>query len=179
MYIYILNNHNMKIFLSFILILTLASCTLKSKELTATTTTEKRDSTMTSEAVTVTIERVDTTVVIAERKDSATFNPTAIDSLIQVIIDNDRQRVEVSKDKKTGRLKVNATVKEQKKVVQKTVEKREKQQIKSRIKTYEKSNKKNEDSSKFSLKGFTFALWVVVIIVLVYLGYRGWRKFTP
>ncbi len=93
-----------------------------------------------------------------------------VDSLIQVIIDNDRQRVTLSKDKGSGKLKVNAVVKPTEHTIQKKVEKVEEVKSKSRVKSYEKNEASESKEVKFKMPAWVW--WLLIFLVLLFLMWK-------
>jgi ABC-type Na+ efflux pump permease subunit len=157
----------------FILILTLAaltSCTARRKTAESSENITRLDSTVTTAAIITTTEIIDTVVTVAGRSDSVFIDPVKVDSLIQVIIDNDRQRVTLSKDKTSGRLKVNAVVKPTQHTIQKKVEKVEEVKSKSRVKSYEKNEASESKDVKFKMPAWFW--WLLIFLVILFLMWK-------
>jgi ABC-type Na+ efflux pump permease subunit len=127
---------------------------------------------VTTAATITTTETIDTVVTVAGRADSVLIDPVKVDSLIQVIIDNDRQRVTLSKDKASGKLKVNAVVKPTNHTVKKKVEKVEEVKSKSRVKSYEKNEASESKDVKFKVPAWVWWLIILLVILFVLWKYR-------
>jgi ABC-type Na+ efflux pump permease subunit len=157
----------------FILILTVAaltSCTARRKTAESSENITRLDSTVTTAATITTTETIDTVVTVAGRSDSVLIDPVKVDSLIQVIIDNDRQRVTLSKDKASGKLKVNAVVKPTQHTIQKKVEKVEQVKSKSRVKSYEKNEASESKDVKFKMPAWFW--WLLIFLVILFLMWK-------
>ena len=157
----------------FILILTVAtlmSCTARRKTAESSENITRLDSTVTTAATITTTETIDTVVTVAGRSDSVLIDPVKVDSLIQVIIDNDRQRVTLSKDKTSGKLKVNAVVKPTEHTIQKRVEKVEQVKSKSRVKSYEKNEASESKDVKFKMPAWFW--WLLIFLVILFLMWK-------
>ena len=157
----------------FILILTVAtlmSCTARRKTAESSENITRSDSTVTTAATITTTETIDTVVTVAGRSDSVFVDPVKVDSLIQVIIDNDRQRVTLSKDKASGKLKVNAVVKPTEHVIQKKVEKVEEVKSKSRVKSYKKNEASESKDVKFKMPAWFW--WLLIFLVILFLMWK-------
>jgi ABC-type Na+ efflux pump permease subunit len=157
----------------FILILTIAAlsaCTASRKTAQSSENITKADSTVTTAATITTVETIDTVVTVAGKTDSVIIDPTKVDSLIQVIIDNDRQRVTLSKDKASGKLKVNAVVKPTQHTIQKKVEKVEEVKSKSRVKSYEKNEASESKDVKFKMPAWFW--WLLIFLVILFLMWK-------
>jgi hypothetical protein len=162
------------IFILILTVATLTSCTARRKTAQSSENITKADSTVTTAATITTTETIDTVVTVAGRSDSVFVDPVKVDSLIQVIIDNDRQRVTLSKDKASGKLKVNAVVKATEHTIQKRVEKVEEIKSKSRVKSYKKDEESKSKDVKFKAPAWVW--WLLIVLALLYV-IRKFRLF--
>jgi ABC-type Na+ efflux pump permease subunit len=158
------------IFILILAVAALTSCTARRKTTESSENITRLDSTVTTAATITTTETIDTVVTVAGRSDSVLIDPVKVDSLIQVIIDNDRQRVTLSKDKTSGRLKVNAVVKPTQHTIQKKVEKVEEVKSKSRVKSYEKNEASDSKDVKFKIPAWVW--WLLIFLVLLFLMWK-------
>jgi len=158
------------IFILILAIVTFSACTARRKTAESSENITRSDSIVTTAVTITTTETIDTVVTVAGRSDSVLIDPVKVDSLIQVIIDNDRQRVTLSKDKVSGKLKVNAVVKPTDHTVQKKVEKVEEVKSKSRVKSYEKNEASESKDVKFKMPAWVW--WLLIFLVLLFLMWK-------
>lgn len=158
------------IFILILAVAALTSCTARRKTTESSENITRLDSTVTTAATITTTETIDTVVTVAGRSDSVLIDPVKVDSLIQVIIDNDRQRVTLSKDKVSGKLKVNAVVKPTQHTIQKKVEKVEEVKSKSRVKSYEKNEASESKGVKFKMPAWVW--WLLIFLALLFLMWK-------
>jgi ABC-type Na+ efflux pump permease subunit len=158
------------IFILILAVAALTSCTARRKTAESSENITRLDSTVTTAATITTTETIDTVVTVAGRSDSVLIDPVKVDSLIQVIIDNDRQRVTLSKDKVSGKLKVNAVVKPTQHTIQKKVEKVEEVKSKSRVKSYEKNEASDSKDVKFKIPAWVW--WLLIFLVILFLMWK-------
>jgi ABC-type Na+ efflux pump permease subunit len=158
------------IFILILAVAALTSCTARRKTAESSENITRLDSTVTTAATITTTETIDTVITVAGRVDSVLVDPVKVDSLIQVIIDNDRQRVTLSKDKVSGKLKVNAVVKPTQHTIQKKVEKVEEVKSKSRVKSYEKNEASESKDVKFKMPAWFW--WLLIFLVILFLMWK-------